>query len=156
MRIIPAISKSDFHFSDLVFHLMVYGCVERNMRGKESLFQSKTETILTFEKYKLSTKGIYNIFVEIYSKETDFESWYKTIRMKTTVYWGAYELTTFARRRRWTAWAAHCVCLSGHLTASRQSRRRCWQRFAGVLEKAGRETNFQSFPYILQRIFPDN
>ena len=52
----------------------------------------------------------------------------------------AYELTTFARRRRWTAWQAYCACLSGHLPTSRQSRRCCLQRFASVLEKAGRET----------------
>ena len=68
----------------------------------------------------------------------------------------AYELTTFAQQRRWTAWQAYCACLSGHLPASRQSQSRCWQQFAGVLEKAGGETNFQSFPYTLQRIFPDN
>ena len=74
----------------------------------------------------------------------------------TSSYWGAYKLTTFARQSHWTAWRAYCACLSGHLPALRQSRRRCWQRFAGVLEKAGCETNFQSFPYTLQRIFPDN
>ena len=68
----------------------------------------------------------------------------------------AYELTTFARRRRWTAWQACCACLSGHLPASRQSRRCCWQRFASVLEKAWRGTNFRSFPYIFKRIFPVN
>ena len=62
----------------------------------------------------------------------------------------AYELTTFARRRRWTAWQAYCACLSGHLPASRQRRRCCWQRFASVLEKAGRETTRASrfFLYI--------
>ena len=56
----------------------------------------------------------------------------------------------------WTAWQAYCACLFGHVPASHQSRHRCWERFAGVLGKAGRETNFQSFCYIPQRIFPDN
>ena len=48
-----------------------------------------------------------------------------------------------------------CAWPSGHLPASRQSRRRWWERFAGVLETAGREVIFQSFLSILQVFLPD-
>ena len=42
------------------------------------------------------------------------------------------------------------------LPASGQSRRRWWERFAGVLETGGREVSFQSFPSILRVFLPDN
>ena len=73
-----------------------------------------------------------------------------------TTHKGAYESTTFARRCPWIAWHVYCACLSGHLPASSQSRRRWWERFAGVLETTGREVIFQSFLSILQVFRPDN
>ena len=42
------------------------------------------------------------------------------------------------------------------LPASRQRRRRWWERFAGVLETGGREVSFPSFLSIVRVFLPDN